>query len=167
MILNQFLLSQADDNLLPITHLNTPCIFESHSGLMGFVIRIPEIHKEQSLMQENFFSDSNYRIFIIKNSEYLYLTVVLARNVLMSSEINAAKNLIDAKSDKSSFQVQINIINNIITRLMSQLSSYKPYLLGWQDEVFEYSELARFFGLINNSNSSLPLIHIGQYIKAS
>ena len=87
-------------DLFPITHLNTPCIFESHSGLMGSVIRLRgvafEIEEPETLSHQVFLLhqallrlDSRFMVYVTTHRKKTTCTLHGELNEGFVSELNS------------------------------------------------------------------------------
>ncbi|MCW8452969.1 VirB4 family type IV secretion/conjugal transfer ATPase [Fluoribacter dumoffii] len=195
--------ARISDNF-PITHLNSPSIFESQSGLVGSVLRVegisfevtePEVlnhqlfllhraligldsrfivyvtthrHKASCLLTGSFASDfarglneRYHQRFANKNAyqNTLYVTVVLKgdNSSKTGSLIEWIKGIGHASVELKNLQREKNctILNNAISQLQANLSSFGAKLLGARDKELGYSELLEFLSLVVNAGQSL------------
>ncbi|HAU3758467.1 TPA: VirB4 family type IV secretion/conjugal transfer ATPase [Legionella pneumophila] len=195
--------AKVSDNF-PITHLNSPSIFESQSGLIGSVLRVdgisfevaePEIlnHQLFLLHQALIGLDSRFIVYITThrhkasrvltgefksefaqalNERYhqrfshskayentLYLTVVLKGDdsSKTGSWIEWLKSIGQVSTELKHLQREKNCatLNNAVSQLQANLSSFGVHRLGDKDEEKGFSELLEFLSLVVNAGQSL------------
>jgi len=192
-------------DLCPITHLNSPHVFETKTGLIGSVIRVagvafeieePEtlnhhshlihqalvglderfivmatIHRKKKSViidghfRSKFLSDLNNRYMtrFANQSLYineLYLTVILKGDTSSktATSLTWLKRFMDVKtkgSRSTSRQAAMLVLNQTIQQVKSNLSTFKPEILGEADARLGYSELMQFLSIIPNAGESL------------
>ncbi|HAU0815426.1 TPA: VirB4 family type IV secretion/conjugal transfer ATPase [Legionella pneumophila] len=196
-------------DLFPITHLNSPCIFESQSGLVGSVIKVNgaafEIEEAETLNHQRFLLhqalvslDSRFIIYVTTHRQKiscpligefkpgfakdlddhyqqrfkdknlykntLYITVVLKGDDTSKtgSWLQWAKSLsIKGNSELSEHHREQNIqtLNRVVEQLQANLNPFGATILGKQDEVFGFSELLQFLGLVVNAGQTASFKH--------
>lgn len=195
--------AKISDNF-PITHLNSPSIFESQSGLVGSVLRVdgipfevaePEVlnhqlfllhqaligldsrfivyvtthrHKASCVLTGQFTSDfardldERYHQRFANKKAYqnsLYITVVLKGDDSnkTSTWIERIKNMGRLSVELKQLQREKNctVLQNTVSQLQANLSSFGTALLGEKDKELGYSELLKFLGLVVNAGQTL------------
>ncbi len=196
--------AKVSDNF-PITHLNSPSIFESQSGLIGSVLRVegisfevaePDVlnhqlfllhqalasldsrfivyvtthrHKTSRVLTGEFKSEfayllnQRYHQRFSKNKAYentLYLTVVLKGDDSnkTGSWIKRFKGIGQMNTEFKHLLREKNCatLNQAVSQLQANLSSFGARLLGDKDEEKGYSELLEFLSLVVNAGQALP-----------
>lgn len=196
--------TKISDNF-PITHLNSPSIFESQSGLIGSVLKIegisfevaePEVlnhqlfllhqalvgldsrfivyvtthrHKASRVLAGDFKSEfgqalnQRYHQRFAHNKVYentLYLTIVLKGDdsSKTGSWIEWFKGIGQVNTELKHMQREKNgaTLNNAVSQLQANLSSFGAYRLGDKDNKKGFSELLEFLSLVVNAGQSLP-----------
>lgn len=196
--------AKISDNF-PITHLNSPSIFESQSGLVGSVLRVegisfevtePDVlnhqlfllhqalvgldsrfivyvtthrHKASRVLTGEFKSEfatalnQRYHQRFSKNKAYentLYLTVVLKGDDSnkTGSWVKRFKDIGQMNTEFKLMQRDKNCatLNQAVSQLQANLSSFGACLLGDKDEEKGYSELLKFLSLVVNAGQALP-----------
>lgn len=187
-----------------ITHLNSPSVFESQSGLVGSVLRIegisfevtePEVlnhqlfllhqalvgldsrfivyvtthrHKASCVLTGHFASDfarsleERYHQRFANKKAYqnsIYITVVLKGDDSnkTSTWIERVKSIGHLNTELKQLQREKNCtaLQNAISQLQANLSSFGTTLLGDRDKKLGYSELLEFLGLVVNAGQTL------------
>ena len=196
--------AKISDNF-PITHLNSPSIFESQSGLIGSVLRVegisfevtePDVlnhqlfllhqalvgldsrfivyvtthrHKTSCVLTGHFTSDfardldKHYHQRFANKKAYqnsLYLTIVLKGDDSnkTSTLIERIKRISHVSSELKQQQREKNctVLQNTISQLQANLSSFGATLLGERDKELGHSELLEFLSLVVNAGQTIP-----------
>ena len=192
-------------DLCPITHLNSPSVFETKTGFIGSVIRVAgvafEIEEPETLNHHNYlihqalvglderfmvmatihrkkkpvvieghFSskfanqlNERYMMRFANQSLYvneLYLTVILKgdTSTKTATSLTWLKRFMDVKVNTSRDDARkegLLVLNQTIQQLKSNLNTFKPHVLGENDNQLGYSELMQFLSIIPNAGESL------------
>jgi type IV secretion system protein VirB4 len=194
--------AKVSDNF-PITHLNSPSIFESQSGLVGSVLHVDGIsfevsepavlnhqlfllhqaiigldsrfivyvtthrHKTSCVLTGNFTSDfahnlneSYHKRFANKETynNSLYLTVVLKGDDSnkTSTWFERIKTISHVSPELKQLQREkkCTTLQNTVSQLQANLSSFDTTLLGEHDKELGYSELLKFLSLVVNAGQA-------------